>query len=151
MNYLPARSGFTLIELLVVIAVLGFVMAVMFPNFMGARQRARDTQRKSDVAQIQKALELYRMDQNPPAYPTGPFLSSLCNECWSGDGACVGSIYMRKLPCDPGSLNPTPYLFEADDTTYSLTACLENGGDPDQDPSPNAACASGYSYTVQEP
>jgi general secretion pathway protein G len=60
------KKGFTLIELLVVIAIIGMLSALLVPNFMGARERARDAQRKSDLKQIQKALEMYRQDQNPP-------------------------------------------------------------------------------------
>src|SRR3989344_6888197 len=63
-------TGFTLIELLVVIAVIAMVIVVIFPNFMGIRQRARDTGRKSDLAQLQKALEIYKQDQNPQTCPT---------------------------------------------------------------------------------
>jgi general secretion pathway protein G len=57
------KKGFTLIELLVVIAIIGMLSALLVPNFMGARERARDAQRKSDLKQIQKALEMYRQDQ----------------------------------------------------------------------------------------
>ena len=39
--------------------------ALFLPNFMAARERARDSQRKSDLRQIQKALELYRQDTTP--------------------------------------------------------------------------------------
>ncbi|PIU36636.1 prepilin-type cleavage/methylation domain-containing protein, partial [Candidatus Roizmanbacteria bacterium CG07_land_8_20_14_0_80_34_15] len=59
------KHGFTLIELLVVIAIIGSLSALFLPNFMAARERARDTQRKSDLRQIQKALEMHKQDQSP--------------------------------------------------------------------------------------
>jgi len=150
------QSGFTLVELLVVIAVIAMVIVVIFPNFMGVRQRARDTTRKSDLFQLQKALELYKQDQNPQTYPTtGALDSSLCGQCWSSGADCTGNIYMRKVPCNPGGGAPNPYTYtrdETDDFRYSVSACLENIVDSDRDPTPVPACDStGTSYTVEEP
>lgn len=152
---MKAQNGFTLVELLVVIAVISFTIAVLFPNFMGARQRGRDVQRKSDLSQIQNALELFKLNQNPQSYPTtGAFGASLCKTCWSTGADCSGTIYMRKFPCDPGSLAPTPYIYTGgtDTVKYTLSACLENLVDPDRDPTPVPACgASATSYTIHEP
>ncbi len=156
-------KGFTLVELLVVIAVISMITAMLFPNFMGVRQRARDAQRKSDLAQIQKAMELYKSDENPPVYPTvdsgsGSFPGSLCSKCWSSNGIddCTGNLYMQHFPCDPQSSNPTPYIYTLDATDnlkYTLSTCLENLADSDRDPTPQPTCqaVSKASYTVNEP
>lgn len=159
-NLLSDKSGFTLVELLVVIGIITMITALLFPNFMGARLRARDSQRKTDLKQIQGALELYKLDQIPPAYPSGNFAASMCGKCWSAtpgqQTTCpAGNVYMRKFSCDPGSNNPTPYIYTRDASdilSYSLTGCLENLVDPDRDPTPVAACVTpGYaSYTVNE-
>ena len=61
-------KGFTLVELLIVIAIIGVLSALLMANFIGVRQRARDAQRKSDLRQMQSALELYRSDLG--LYPT---------------------------------------------------------------------------------
>ncbi len=157
-NFLLSQ-GFTLIELLVVIAVITMVMAVFFPNFMGARQRARDTQRKNDLAQIQKSMELYKLDQNPQSYPADAVLSS-CGGCWTDGGVyatCAPSnLYMRKIPCDPGSTAITPYIYRreaTDNMKYTLTACLENAVDVDRDSTVEPTCVpwTNVSYTVREP
>lgn len=161
-NFQINKDGFTLVELLVVIGIITMITALLFPNFMGARQRARDSQRKADLRQIQGALELYKLDQNPPVYPSGSaFADTMCRKCWSaggsGDVCPTGSnVYMNKFSCDPGSVALTPYLYQRDTNDaleYTLTACLENVVDPDRDPTPVAACATpGYaSYTVSEP
>ncbi|OGG20803.1 hypothetical protein A3D03_03935 [Candidatus Gottesmanbacteria bacterium RIFCSPHIGHO2_02_FULL_40_13] len=155
------KNGFTLVELLVVIGIITMMTALLFPNFMGARQRARDSQRKTDLKQIQGAIELYKLDQNPPAYPGVTFAESMCGKCWSAAGSfdvCPtgSSVYMNKFSCDPGTNANSPYLYSRDinDTLkYALTACLENLVDTDRDPTPVAACATpGFaSYTVNEP
>lgn len=53
------RKGFTLIELLVVIAIIGILSAVGLIALNGAREKARDSQRKSDLGQIRTGLALY--------------------------------------------------------------------------------------------
>lgn len=144
------KQGFSLIELLVVIAIIGMLSALLVPNFMGARERARDAQRKSDLKQIQKALEMYRQDRNPPAYPTaGPFTNRFgsCNTQFAST-----TMYMNKIPCDP--LGPTPYYYSPNNSnlTFRLCTCLENKADPDSSTScPCGPCSSGKCYIVTEP
>ena len=64
------QSGFTLIELLVVIAIITTIMSIVTALVGDARAKARDAKRRSDLAQIQVALELYR-NQNGSYYVTG--------------------------------------------------------------------------------
>ena len=54
--------GFTIVELLIVIVVIAILAALTITTYSGIQQRSRDVARQSDVATIQKALELYRMD-----------------------------------------------------------------------------------------
>ncbi|QQG43928.1 MAG: type II secretion system protein [Candidatus Roizmanbacteria bacterium] len=130
------KRAFTLIELLVVIAIIAGLSALLLPNFMGARERARDSQRKSDLRVIQKALEMYQQDQTPQAYPTTS-LPSVGN-CWysGGSGAppCPTStaIYLNKTPGDPQTLTPFPYYYNRpSSSSFTLCACLENTADTD--------------------
>lgn len=152
------KNGFTLIEILVVIAIIGMILALAMPNFFAARQRARDAARKSDLKQIQKALELYKSDQNPVGYPTVYPLACVgncqinigCGTKWDNGGT---NTYMSKIPCDP--LGPTPYYYNpSSTTTYALVACLENASDADKDSTNNVAvCTTSgtVSYTLNEP
>lgn len=66
---MSAPRGFTLIELLVVIAIIGLMSTIAVVSLNSARERARDAKRLSDIAQIQKVLEIYYDTYG--RYPTG--------------------------------------------------------------------------------
>lgn len=154
--------AFTLIELLVVIAIMSGLTALVLPNFMGARERARDTQRKSDLRQIQKALELYKLDQTSPSYiATASFPAS--SSCFSSAASCTGNVYIKKFPGDPQGTPSSNYYYlrdASDSLKYTLCACLENKADPEAsagncDGLPNNTtaylCSSGKKYVITEP
>ena len=56
-------------ELLIVIVVIGILAAITIVAYNGMQQRARDTQRESDIKVLTKALELYYIDNG--RYPPG--------------------------------------------------------------------------------
>lgn len=154
------KTGFTLIELLVVIAIISSLSALLVPNFMAARERARDAQRKSDLKQIQKALEMYKQDQNPPSYPATGFFTTYEDKCWySGappTATCQSDavIYMNKIPKDP-NIEDGYYFNNKENLTYDLCACLENKADPDAADGncddASYTCDSGKKYIINEP
>jgi prepilin-type N-terminal cleavage/methylation domain-containing protein len=61
------RRGFTLIELLVAISIIAVLTAILLPNLMGARERAKDVQRKQDLLAVKSALRMYYNDKQ--SYP----------------------------------------------------------------------------------
>lgn len=61
--------GFSLVELLVAIGIIATLTAILLPNFMGSRERARDAQKIQDMSAMKNALRLYYNDYQ--AYPTG--------------------------------------------------------------------------------
>jgi prepilin-type N-terminal cleavage/methylation domain-containing protein len=65
------QKGFTLIELLVVIAIIGLLSAVVLAALNSARKKAESAKIASDMIQVQKAIELYRSDNNGDVPPVG--------------------------------------------------------------------------------
>jgi len=153
------KRGFTLIEILVVIAILAGLVAILLPNLMETRIRARDTRRKSDLKNIQKALELYKQSQTPNSYPSQ--LPTVCSSLTDVNGV----LYMQKTPSDPSTQCQFNYYYKrgaADFQTYVLYACLENAQDPEvntESPScPNdfttitgQSCTTSRCYKLTEP
>ena len=61
------RKGFTLIELLIVIVIIGILSVGFAPTLLNAPKKARDAVRKSDLANIKKAIEAFAVENG--GYP----------------------------------------------------------------------------------
>ena len=59
---LKKEKGFTLIELLVVVAIIGTLSGLVLVAMGGARKKARDSVRKSDMRQVLSGQEMYYGD-----------------------------------------------------------------------------------------
>ncbi len=86
------NKGFTLIELLVVIAIIGTLSGIVLVSLGGARSKARDATRQSDMRQVVSAEEMYYGDNEQYVAQSG------------GDFTGVPAIgtYLRELH-DPQS------------------------------------------------
>lgn len=120
MKNTQSQQGFTLIELLVVIAIVGLLSSVLVTMVAQGRVKARDTKRKADLVQMQKALELYF--SNNSTYPT------TSGVWYAATGGCGGSY---------GYTGATGYI-------PSLAPTFV--GQLPADPRPSASACSGYNY-----
>lgn len=128
------KKGFTLIELLIVIAIVGILTALVTTNLQGARSRARDTRRKSDLRAIEQSLRLYYNDHKQFPLGSGTIIGCDGIACaWGGTFKTGENIYMSSLPLDPssGATNITYNYLSSDDDKYMLIATLENLSDLD--------------------
>ncbi len=117
-SVLRKQGGFTLLELLIVIVIIGILALLIIPNITSAPKKARDTKRKTDITTVRKGLEEYFVNNN--AYPAA--LSDLT----TGSAPII-----KTLPTDPKNVSPYLYTYTpaSGNTTYTLTACLENDQD----------------------
>src|SRR3954463_3155357 len=63
-----ASKGFTIVELLIVIVVIGILAALVITTYNGIQQKARDTERKTDVNAVHGQVEAYNAQNGK--YPT---------------------------------------------------------------------------------
>lgn len=156
------NNGFTLVELLVVISIIAVIIAITMSNLLGARGRARDSVRKSNLSELKNALRLYYNDYQsyPPASTNAPFImgcgsdhGTLCpaSPCTTDEfsaggtiaGGCTNStVYMKRFP---RTANGVDYAFQyfssADGSTDDF--CLTTGlGDDMENPADTEIAAS---------
>lgn len=112
------KKGFTLIELLVVISIIGILAAVVTVSFTAVQKQARDTTRKSDLAQYRNSLEMFA-NQNSGLYPTSKAVAPESRIRPSVLCATLGLV--QNCPEDP------KYVSDPDNYYYSY---ISNVGDP---------------------
>lgn len=61
---LKSEAGFTLVELLIVLMVLGILATIAIPRFKDMSGKANQVKMKSELKQVQTAMELYYAEHN---------------------------------------------------------------------------------------
>jgi general secretion pathway protein G len=102
--------GFTLIEMIIVVAIIALLATIVTVNLTGETDKARLAKAKADLAGLETALNMYKLDNfHYPSTEQG--LRALVQKPagspeprnWRNGG------YVRQLPADPWG-NPYQYL-----------------------------------------
>lgn len=124
-------TGFTLIEILVVITIIGLVATVSTVSYVTAVRNGRDTRRKTDLSQVQAAMELYRSSNS--VYPLEGVGTGLVQfDCNVNNGPLTdssGRTYLSRTPEDPrcGAAGYTYDIFGTTTSDYTIGSRLESG------------------------
>lgn len=148
-NPAASRAGFTLIELLVVIAIIAILIALLLPAVQQAREAARRSQCKNNMAQLALALLNYEMAHGvlPPGSVNteGPVKSVAEGYHMSWTASLLPYmdqvVLFRKIDFDKGAYGQSEQVTEARLT--SLLCPSDPGTYPDKPQSNYAGCHSG--------
>lgn len=103
-----SRDGYTLTELLVVLVILGLLVGLIAPRFLGQIGKARTKTARVQISNLSTALEYYQLDTG--RYPSGSTgLSALISappntQNWDGP-----YLKTRRVPDDPWG---NPYIYQ---------------------------------------
>ncbi len=144
-----ARHGFTLMEILIAIAIIAVLTAIGIVSYASINRNARNAKRKSDVGQIQSALELYRSDFG--YYPAVNVSGMEAAEALEDNADFL--TYLSAVPVDPKQVSYTYQALNENDGQYygyCLAAMLEPS-DLAVDTTCGAVSLGGYNYGRKNP
>lgn len=118
------QSGFTIVELLIVIVVIGILATLVIVTFTGIQQKARDSQRQTDIQALDSHLESYYAQNG--SYPS---LTVLTSTGWIG--ANMKGLDPEALKDPKGPSKTLAATAAADQYGYAATAggaaCTDTG------------------------
>lgn len=133
MNKSRQMRGFTLIELLLVMVILAVLATVVVPKFTKRSEQAKETAAKTDIANMEVALDAFEIDTG--RYPTNSEgLRALLEQPSNSEG-WRGPYLKRGMPKDPWGLE---YIYKQpgqyNEFGYDLSSAGpdgQNGNDDD--------------------
>jgi len=115
------QESFTLIELLVVIAIIGLLASIVLVGLKGAREKARNARKMTELKQLQTVIEIYIIDHDG-AVPGNPHPG---NWCHTEEVGCLDALvtegYLSKKLKPPTSV----YYWYDYGSYYTLATYME--------------------------
>ncbi len=134
--------GFTLVELITAIGVLAILVSTVIAviNPLEQFNKAQDAKRKADLAQIQRALEVYYQDYHRYPYSIQSKISTDNTPTGVIQWGTTWSPYMDVLPVDPSSSKRYVYWSDNTGQSYALYMALDRGSKDPQACNGGNAC-----------
>jgi general secretion pathway protein G len=126
-RYRAATAGFTLTELMVVIVIIGLLATVVLINVLPSQDRAMVTKARADIATLETAMEMYRLDNL--SYPSAADGLNALRQPPAGltdPSRYRPGGYVRSLPDDPWG---RPYQLQVPGPNGAPFAILSLGAD----------------------
>jgi general secretion pathway protein G len=98
-------GGFTLVELMIVLAIIGVLLTVAIPSFVGAVRQAREAVLKEDLHVLRSAIDSYTADKQKAPQSLDDLVT---------DG------YMKEIPVDPMTRARDTWQTSTSDSLHSL-------------------------------
>src|SRR5215472_591157 len=99
------QAGFTLVELMIVMAVIGVLLAVAIPSYVGAVRQAREAVLKEDLHVMRSAIDSYTADKQKAPQSLDDLVT---------DG------YLKEIPIDPMTRAKDTWQTSTSDTLSSV-------------------------------